>query len=240
MKTQSGFSVKRSIALFICICLFLAAAYLPTHAQVADCNLFYITDIQMDSSNSNTLYVSIFNGDTSISHINYPSIAFIIDSKGDTVAKFNPYGGSYGWFYAHLGNTILTYQIPTTLDLVSPNFSCTVFLGYWVFSASANDICVLRYPGMTTGIIKDRFTNAQDNIKIFPNPFSTSTTIEISAESKEVAISIYDLFGKEVRRIEHINSSYITIERGNLATGMYFYEIVNSKKRIGTGKLIVQ
>jgi len=175
--------------------ILIATAFFKTQAQVTDCSLFCVTDIQIDTPNVNRLNVSIFNGDTSISHINYPFIAFIINNNGDTIANSNPFTG----FYAHLGGATQTYILSTTLDSIPSNFSCTVFLGYWVFNG--NDTCILPYPCRTgtAGIINSRFTRARDNIKIFPNPNTGQLMVEIEVpKAQDITLKIVNILGQEM------------------------------------------
>ena len=82
----------------------------------------------------------------------------------------------------------------------------------------------------------------QPTISLFPNPFSTSTTLLINGEIKENShLYIYNLLGEEVKTIPIINQKEITINRDNLADGMYFYKIIgNNNESIATGKMIVE
>ncbi len=86
---------------------------------VADCFQMCVLDIQIDTLN-NELEVLLFSGDTN--HINYPTIQ-VIDVNGDTVG--NPLGLYV--FFAQLQGTML-HEIPTTLDSLPPNFTCTVLV----------------------------------------------------------------------------------------------------------------
>jgi hypothetical protein len=88
-------------------------------------------------------------------------------------------------------------------------------------------------------------------ISIYPNPFSTSATLEIRGEigNSIVAIVIYDMVGREVKNIPlspntQSNSaksgmSY-TIDRNDLSNGMYFYKLTNKDGIIGSGKFSIQ
>ncbi len=77
-------------------------------------------------------------------------------------------------------------------------------------------------------------------IKIYPNPFSNSTTIEISdSRFSGCDLAIYDMLGRVVHQ-QLLNSKRETINL-NLPDGVYFYKISNEKKEIiGNGKLMIQ
>ncbi|MEP7233697.1 MAG: T9SS type A sorting domain-containing protein, partial [Ignavibacteriota bacterium] len=76
----------------------------------------------------------------------------------------------------------------------------------------------------------------------FPNPFSDRTEINFT-ESFPVSgeLILYDLLGNELRRImisENIHK--ITIERGELSSGVYVYRIVSKGLLVLTGNLMVR
>ncbi len=78
-------------------------------------------------------------------------------------------------------------------------------------------------------------------ITLYPNPFSTQTTIYVKGTSLQNALlSIYDVSGKEVNRIEKISSNLIIIDRNNLNNGTYFYRLVNNGQVVNIGKIIVE
>ena len=77
-------------------------------------------------------------------------------------------------------------------------------------------------------------------LKVYPNPFSNSTTLEITNwQNQNYDLKIYDLFGREVRKSQ-IKNQKTEISRNNLPAGMYFYQVKDNKRFISTGKLIVQ
>ncbi|MBI4932158.1 MAG: T9SS type A sorting domain-containing protein [Bacteroidetes bacterium] len=88
------------------------------------------------------------------------------------------------------------------------------------------------------------FQNSKSEINIFPNPFSTEATIEVSSFKSQVPSSklefkLYDVFGREVRRLLFTDNRLL-ITRGNLASGIYFYKFSDSTEVIGTGKIIIE
>lgn len=79
-------------------------------------------------------------------------------------------------------------------------------------------------------------------VKIYPNPFLYSATIEIkNAELriKNLELKIYDVLGREVKQ-QKISQSTFQIQRENLPNGIYFYKIVNDKVSYSQGKFIIQ
>ena len=70
----------------------------------------------------------------------------------------------------------------------------------------------------------------------YPNPFNPSTTIEFSlAKSEFVELKIYNILGKEVstlvsKKLNQGNHTY-TFDGKNLASGIYYYQLVASDYR---------
>jgi uncharacterized protein (TIGR02145 family) len=73
------------------------------------------------------------------------------------------------------------------------------------------------------------------DINIYPNPFATSATIELSSDPH--TLTIYDILGNIVRE-EKVSGKTI-IERGELTTGVYVIE-VRSESQKYSGKLVVE
>ena len=105
----------------------------------------------------------------------------------------------------------------------------------------ANRIAKLVTATDVTNLISGRVS-----INIFPNPFSTHTTFTLSKEVKNTLLKIYDLSGKAVKII-NFSGKQITLERENLSSGIYFYQICllslqgeGKGEVISAGKIIVQ
>ncbi len=81
-------------------------------------------------------------------------------------------------------------------------------------------------------------TDVTEKVTIFPNPFSTQATLTLSNERKNASLKVYDLQGKEVKNI-NFSGKQITVERENLESGMYFYQIISEEKIISQGKIII-
>ncbi len=91
---------------------------------------------------------------------------------------------------------------------------------------------------ITTGI-----ENATENaltVSIYPNPFSTTATIEIKGLTQpNCELKIYDLLGKEVLN-SIITNSKSEIHKGDLSSGIYLYKVFNKNEIIGKGKITIK
>ena len=77
--------------------------------------------------------------------------------------------------------------------------------------------------------------------KIFPNPFRESAVLEILdyIPSGSLEFNMYDVFGRKVMQSPFSNQRLL-IARGSLPNGMYFYEVRDRQKIIGSGKIIAE
>jgi myo-inositol-hexaphosphate 3-phosphohydrolase len=78
------------------------------------------------------------------------------------------------------------------------------------------------------------------SVVVFPNPFTETATFKINDRNFENAnLRIYDISGKLVQSIENINGNNIEITRGDMNSGIYFYQIHEKNKIISVGKVLV-
>lgn len=91
--------------------------------------------------------------------------------------------------------------------------------------------------------------NNQSTITIYPNPFSTSATVEISNTEQgmiNVEFILFDAFGRTLQRFE-VQHSVFEIQRDGLPAGIYFYSIMGTpsllerggERYLGRGKLVI-
>jgi hypothetical protein len=77
-------------------------------------------------------------------------------------------------------------------------------------------------------------------LNLFPNPFSSSSTLRLSTSIQNGKLSIYDVLGKEVKQIKNLNGKEIIIQKENLKTGIYFFRIEDENGFVGNGKMVVK
>ena len=87
--------------------------------------------------------------------------------------------------------------------------------------------------------------NENENfLKIYPNPATQSTTIQIGNEGLKVqqalSLFMYDTNGKLVQSIENIRTNKISINRKNLPAGQYFIEIKNKRNTLARKAIIFE
>lgn len=78
-------------------------------------------------------------------------------------------------------------------------------------------------------------------VKVYPNPFTHSATIEVQGkEYEELQLTVFDLTGREIAQERAFYSNKIELTRGNLQTGIYVYKLESNGKMISSGKIVVQ
>lgn len=95
-------------------------------------------------------------------------------------------------------------------------------------------------PGcVKTGIAS--FGNVNAVVKIYPNPFNTSTTIVVDnlPQIHNCELSLFNVLGEAVINAV-ITQQTTTLETSNLPSGVYFYKVMGNGKTIQSGKMISQ
>jgi photosystem II stability/assembly factor-like uncharacterized protein len=145
------------------------------------------------------------------------------------------FGGNYN---ANIGSRIETtnsgaswnYVLPGTafmerVRFFSPN------LGYAVgFNGT-----ILKYTS-NVGITENTMG---DNMIIYPNPFSSQTTISFDTEQNNARVNIIDVLGKEIKTY-NFSGKQLIIEKGEMARGIYFVKITTENKKVATKKIIIE
>ena len=91
--------------------------------------------------------------------------------------------------------------------------------------------------GCFTGITNSNFY--PNSFKVFPNPFSTQTTLQTDILLHNATFTVYNCFGQTVREITNISGNTATFFRDNLPSGLYFIRLTQDNKQIETKKLII-
>ena len=92
--------------------------------------------------------------------------------------------------------------------------------------------CYLGNPTIENEIINTRFN-------IYPNPFSTQTTLQTGDLFKNATLTVYNCFGQAVKEIKNINGQGVTLQRDNLPSGLYFIRLMQEDKTFATEKVII-
>ncbi len=87
-----------------------------------------------------------------------------------------------------------------------------------------------------TGIVE---SSSATTMNIYPNPFTSQTTISFSEVQKNSTVKIMDVMGKEIKTI-HFTGNQLIIEKGDMLEGIYFIQITDWNKNVLNGKIMIQ
>lgn len=76
-------------------------------------------------------------------------------------------------------------------------------------------------------------------VDLYPNPMSAWATMEFNHAFPIESVHLYDMTGRKVRSYTPINNRQLLIEKADLVSGVYFYEVNTKEGMVGSGKLIV-
>ena len=89
----------------------------------------------------------------------------------------------------------------------------------------------------SSGIIHSKTMN-RNLVTISPNPVISSAVISFNSKIENSEVNIYNLLGEKVRTISQNKAEKIPFYRGNLKSGVYFYEVTKHNEVLYTSKLI--
>lgn len=138
---------------------------------------------------------------------------------------------AWAWNFGDLGtsnlqNPIHTYASPGTYTVTLIAMNC--------ISSDTTSFVLTVLPN---GIVEN---SSVGNFSVYPNPFSTSSTIAFSegVNVSSLKIEICDLSGRVVRNISP-QSHIIQLDRAGLSSGMYFMNVYDNGKLAGSRKIVV-
>jgi CubicO group peptidase (beta-lactamase class C family) len=149
-----------------------------------------------------------------------------ISMHGDTLTSSAPHGNQ--WYNSSgiiVGADDSTYIINATDD-----YYCIVTL-----SGCSSDTSVVIH-AIPTGITS---TFAQNGLKIFPNPTSSQTTFQTDILLTNATLVVTDCYGHTVAQIKNISGRSFVLQRENLASGLYFVQLIHDNQLIAIKKLII-
>jgi hypothetical protein len=78
-------------------------------------------------------------------------------------------------------------------------------------------------------------------VTISPNPFRDEAVVTINSTIPlySTDLLIFDISGKEVKRIENIQDSELIVQRGDMPPGLYYYKLLESDQMMKSGRILV-
>jgi photosystem II stability/assembly factor-like uncharacterized protein len=86
------------------------------------------------------------------------------------------------------------------------------------------------------GIEEQRIVN---DLKIFPTPFSSQTTMHTEKPLKDATLTVYNMYGQIVKQLKNISGQDFTLHRDNLPRGCYFICLTENSMTWPAYKVII-
>jgi hypothetical protein len=146
-----------------------------------------------------------------------------------------------------IGNTSCDYTTHTATDssiTMTDSSLSTAYTTYTLNTQTRSLTSTSRTDSMTT-VCSDTVTipngipaGITGSLKVFPNPFSTQTTLEFG-NNTVLQAELYDITGRKVRSYSSIHDSNLIISRGELLTGVYFVKVMMQNGSVVNTKILV-
>jgi len=80
-----------------------------------------------------------------------------------------------------------------------------------------------------------------DNTKtiLYPNPFCASTNLQINTPITNATLTLFNVFGQQVKKIQNITEQNVVIHREELSSGVYIMQLTEGATLISTEKLVI-
>jgi hypothetical protein len=207
---------------------------LTPHTYLLNAATVFTDSLYLDAqNNANAVFVIKINGALSTS--TYSKVLLINGTQAKNVywkvegaVSINDYSVFCGTIVCNNG---ALGAVGTGVALNGRALTTTGALSTTAASTTMPPVCT------PTGITSYENANA---VSIYPNPFTNTLSILLNdASVNNYELHIYNVLGAEVMK-KSITEQLTTLATGMLPSGIYFYQLNNSRKTIQSGRLISQ
>jgi hypothetical protein len=132
-------------------------------------------------------------------------------------------------------------DLPThhTIGLAVNVTNTSSIWNYWPSGAKSLDPSTWASAEFCSGSVATKEIPGYSIPDIVPNPFSSHTLVRTQIELFNATITIHDSFGRMARHLSSVSGESFEIARNNLASGLYFIQIIQDHKLIAAGKIVI-
>lgn len=168
-------------------------------------------------------------------------------SAGMLVGKLNPAGNCQWVQYANasansLGASGLGIDAQEDLYLAGYIQNSANFGAHNIQSAGGYDVMLAKLTSGITNTVNTFMAEMENGSKVlvYPNPFDAEINFEWPTGAGEgtAVIVLSNLLGEELLRAELGQGNRVTIPKGELPSGMYFYKVSAGGQNVGSGKIL--
>ncbi len=111
----------------------------------------------------------------------------------------------------------------------------TSLYGMTIIGGTNNVGTIFKY-GTTTNSVD---SEDHANLTLYPNPFTSSTTLKSDRFLNDASVLFYNLFGQRVAEIRNVSGQTLTLHRANLPSGLYFVRVMQENEVIFNERVII-
>ena len=100
-----------------------------------------------------------------------------------------------------------------------------------------DDILTSSAPPEGCTSTKESYQN--ENVTVYPNPFSTQTIIQTENVFKKATLTVFNSLGHQVKQLKDISGQTIILSRDYLPSGFYFLQLTQANKTLRTFKIVI-
>lgn len=78
-----------------------------------------------------------------------------------------------------------------------------------------------------------------NEFKFYPNPFSSQLTIQLAQPLNDATLILSNCLGQTVKQMKHLSGTEFLLKRDGLVNGLYFFQLMEGDKLIGTRKVMI-
>ncbi|MEL6811613.1 MAG: T9SS type A sorting domain-containing protein, partial [Bacteroidota bacterium] len=137
--------------------------------------------------------------------------------------------------------TVITWNLNGS-NCIFPETATSIYDGLvytFEINCNANDV-TLRVSEISILGVEDITSSPQFYIQ--PNPVTDDAVFVFPSEwvpSEEISIVIYNFTGQEVMKLSNVSET-TSFQRGNLPAGLYFAQLRESDRLLGTSKIVLE
>lgn len=174
------------------------------------------------------------------------SVTNLIDPNDYPIAPASIVGGNKVIGISYLDSLVERYSTATPLCRIN------------YFELNADEVCISNIVSVVNEVYEEVITEVEGDcvashvgvdeladggidLSVFPNPFTDQTTLRIiNRFNSPISATLTDITGKLVRDLGNITTDKVTLQRGDLVPGVYFIQVMDSKRVLSRERIIVQ
>ena len=118
---------------------------------------------------------------------------------------------------------------------------CSIPCNYYLISSQADTCAVCGVNFLTSAGNNVANYEYKQTSSISPNPFTNKATLQFDNPTKDnCTLTVYNIQGQVVQTITNITKEKVEIERQNLVSGLYYFQLQTDKLVVATGKLMIE